>query len=54
MKKNNKSKSGINWRVVIYSIIGLICIGLTFTINWTFIIPAAIFMLLNQREIMKK
>jgi hypothetical protein len=50
MAKNKK----INWKVVIYSVIGLICIALTFLINWTFIIPAVIFMLLNQREIMGK
>lgn len=41
-------------KVIIYSIIALICIALTFTISWYFIIPAVILMILNQREIMGK
>ena len=43
-----------NPKVVVYSIIALICLILTFTIDWLFIIPAVILMFLNQREIMKK
>jgi len=43
-----------NPKVVIQSIIALICLVLTFTIDWLFIIPAAILMFLNQREIMRK
>ena len=43
-----------NPKVVVYSIIALICLILTFTIDWLFIIPAVILMILNQRELMKK
>ncbi|MBS3140990.1 hypothetical protein J4405_02490 [Candidatus Woesearchaeota archaeon] len=43
-----------NKKVIIYSIIALICIVLTFTINWIFIVPAFILMILNQKEIIKK
>jgi hypothetical protein len=44
----------INWRIVIYSLIALICLILTFTVDWMFIIPAVVLMLLNQRELMRK
>ena len=43
----------INAKVVIYSAIALICLALTFLVDWLFIIPAAILMFLNQRELMK-
>jgi len=43
-----------NPKVVFYSIIALICLVLTFTIDWLFIIPAAIIMFINQKELMKK
>ena len=43
-----------NPKVVFYSIIALICLVLTFTIDWLFIIPAVILMYLNQRELMRK
>jgi len=43
-----------NPKVVIYSIIALFCLILTFLIDWLFIIPAAILMYLNQKELMKK
>jgi len=43
-----------NNKVVLFSIIALICLVLTFTIDWLFIIPAAILMFLNQKELMGK
>ncbi len=43
-----------NPKVVLFSIIALVCLALAFTIDWLFIIPAVILMLLNQRELMKK
>lgn len=43
-----------NPRVVIYSIIALICLYFTFAVDWLFIIPAVILMFLNQKELMKK
>jgi 1,4-dihydroxy-2-naphthoate octaprenyltransferase len=50
-KKNIKNSKKINWKVVIYSIIGLICVILSFTIDWIFLLPAVICILLNQREL---
>lgn len=46
-------KKQINLKVVIYSIIALGCIALTFLVDWLFIIPAAILMFLNQKELIK-
>ena len=43
----------INVKVIIYSIIALVCLALTFLVDWFFIIPAVILMFLNQRELMK-
>ncbi len=43
-----------NPKVVIQSIIALICLFLTFIVDWLFIIPAVILIYLNQRELMKK
>ena len=41
-------------KVVVYSIIALGFLYLTFTVDWIFIIGAAILMFLNQKELMKK
>ncbi|HTY43686.1 MAG TPA: hypothetical protein VMC80_00375 [Patescibacteria group bacterium] len=46
-------KRKINWKIVIFSIIALGCIALTFLVSWYFLIGAVICMLLNQREINK-
>jgi len=56
MKKNKSKKvsKGINWKVVIYSVLGLICVILSFKIDFAFLLPAVVFMLLNQRELSKK
>jgi hypothetical protein len=43
-----------NLKVVLFSIIALIAIVLTFTIHWYFIIIAIILMLLNQKELMNE
>jgi len=43
-----------NWKIVIYSIIALGFIALTFLVDWLFIIGAVVLMYLNQRELMKK
>lgn len=43
-----------NKKVVIYSLIALGFIVLTFTVDWLFIIPAVILLLINQKELMKK
>ena len=44
----------INLKVVIYSILALGFLVLTFLVDWIFIIGAAVLMFLNQRELMKK
>ncbi len=41
-------------KVIVYSIIALICLYLTFTVDWLFIVPAVILMFLNQKELFKK
>jgi hypothetical protein len=51
MKKKSKK---VNKKVVIYSIIGLIFLGLTFLVDWIFIAGAVIIVWLNQKELMKK
>lgn len=47
-------KRKTNLKVVIFSILAIGFLVLTFTINWMFIIGAVILMILNQRELMKK
>jgi hypothetical protein len=47
-------KNGINVKVIIYSIIALVCLALSFIVDWLFIIPAVVLMFLNQRELMNK
>ena len=52
--KNQSKFNRINWKVVIYSVLGLICVILSFKIDFAFLLPAVVFMLLNQRELSKK
>ena len=47
-----KSKNKINIKVIIYSIIAIGFLVLTFLVDWVFIIGAVIMMWLNQRELM--
>jgi hypothetical protein len=49
-----KMKRKFNKKVVIYSLIALGFIALTFLVNPYFIVGAIIFMLINQKEIMGK
>jgi len=48
------SKKKINVKVVIYSIIALGFMALTFLVDWMFIIGAVVMIWLNQRELMRK
>jgi hypothetical protein len=48
-----KPPSNFNPRVVIFSLIALGFVALAFTVNPYFIAGAVVFMLINQREIMK-
>ena len=43
-----------NFKVVIYSILALGFLALTFLVDWIFIIGAVILMFLNQKELMRK
>jgi len=43
-----------NPKVVWYSLIALVFVALTFLVDWLFIIPAAIILFINQKELMKK
>jgi hypothetical protein len=54
METKPKSKRHINVKVVIFSLIALGFIALTFLVNPYFVAGAVLFMLLNQREIMHK
>ena len=49
-----KSKRKMNVKVVVFALIALGFLVLTFMVNWMFIIGAVVFMLLNQRELMGK
>lgn len=40
-----------NKQVVILSIIALACVVLAFVIDWLFLIPAVIIMLINQKKL---
>ena len=52
--KNKKITKKINWKIVIYSIIALICIYLMYRIDWIFIVPVLGLIWLNQRELFGK
>ena len=43
-----------NKKVMLLSIIALICIALAVIIDWLFLIPAVIIMIINQKELIKK
>jgi len=43
-----------NKKVVILSVIALICIVLAIVIDWLFLVPAVIIMIINQKELIKK
>jgi len=51
----NKFKMNIkNTKVVLYSLIALCFMALTFFVDWVFIIGALILLYLNQKELMKR
>tara|TARA_Y100000310_G_C20574114_1_gene759607 strand:- start:168 stop:326 length:159 start_codon:yes stop_codon:yes gene_type:complete len=50
----NKHKSKPNIKVIIYSILALGFVALTFLVDWLFIIGAVVLIYLNQKELMKK
>ena len=50
----SKSKKIINKKVIIFSLIALGFLALTFLVDWLFIIGAVILVYLNQKELMGK
>tara|TARA_Y100000310_G_C20443770_1_gene697350 strand:- start:693 stop:833 length:141 start_codon:yes stop_codon:yes gene_type:complete len=44
----------MNIKIVVYSIIALGFLALTYFVDWIFIIGAVILVFLNQKELMKK
>ncbi len=46
-----ETKSKMNKKVVINSIIALICLALMYLVNWIFIIPAVYLVYKNQKEL---
>ncbi len=44
----------VNIKVVVYSLIALGFLVLTFLVDWIFILGALVLMILNQKELMKK
>ncbi len=49
-----ENKKQVNWKVVIFSLIALGFIALTFLVSPYFVAGAVLFMTLNQWEIMHK
>ncbi len=49
-----KNKKQVNIKVIIFSLIALGFLALTFFVDWLFIIGAVVFMVMGQREIMGK
>jgi hypothetical protein len=50
----SKSKNKINVKVIIYSLIAIGFIALTFLVDWIFIVGAVVMLWLNQRELRGK
>jgi len=48
-----KPKSKTNPKVVILSLIAIVFLVLTFTVDWLFIIPAALIAWINNKELKK-
>ena len=51
---NENTSKGINKKVVINSVIALVCLALMYLIHWLFIIPAIYLVYKNQKELMNK
>ena len=51
--ENEMKKQKLNLKVILYSLIALGFVALTFLIDWLFIIGAVIMIWLNQKELMK-
>ncbi|MBC8435287.1 hypothetical protein H8D91_02175 [archaeon] len=49
-----QQKSSPNRKVVWLSVIAIICVILTYTVHWLFIIPAIVIMIKNHKELFGK
>ena len=47
-------KKEINKKVVLLSILAIICLGLVYFVSWWFLAPIAIILWLNQKELFRK
>jgi len=47
-------KQKANTKVVLLSIVALICLALTYFVHWLFILPIAVILWINQRELFKE
>jgi len=44
-------KEKINKKVVVLSLIALLCLYLTYKLHWAFIVPVAVILWINQKEL---
>lgn len=49
-----KLKSKPNYKIIVYSLIALGFVALTFLVDWIFIVGAIVLMYLNQKELNKR
>lgn len=42
-----------NFKIITYSVIALIFLYLSYKVNWLFLIPVAVLIYLNQKELIK-
>jgi 1,4-dihydroxy-2-naphthoate octaprenyltransferase len=52
--RQTKAKNQVNVRVIIYSLLALGFVAVSFLVDWLFLIGALILVVLNQRELMGK
>jgi len=50
----SKKRNKINWKIIIYSIIGLGFLALTYFVDWIFVVGAVVMIWMNQREMRRK
>ena len=54
MTSKSKKTKKINWKIIIYSLIGLGFLGLTYFVDWIFIVGAVVIIWLNHKELWGK
>jgi len=43
-----------NYKVIILSLVALVCVALSFLLSWFFLIPVVGIIFINQKELMKR